>query len=93
MTLETPLLEHRHLEEAAGRDLTKAAIEEIITRGDYAAWRGLVRAIRADGTGRVARRAREVAAATARSDPKAKAFVTLLKDITKQGMRKPSSRG
>lgn len=76
--LEAPLMEHRHLTEAAGRELTKAAIEDVITRGEVAAWRGLVRAIRTDKTGRLARRARDIAAALAKHDEKARAFATLL---------------
>ncbi|HVS75440.1 MAG TPA: helix-turn-helix domain-containing protein, partial [Steroidobacteraceae bacterium] len=42
--LDTPLMKHRHLTDAAGRDLTKAAMEDVIVRGDISAWRGLVRA-------------------------------------------------
>ncbi|HEU4617709.1 MAG TPA: helix-turn-helix domain-containing protein [Gammaproteobacteria bacterium] len=76
--LEAPLIEHRHLTEVAGRDLTKAAIEDVIVRGDIAAWRGLVRAAREDQTGRVAERARQVAAALSGHDAKARAFANLL---------------
>jgi hypothetical protein len=46
--------------EGAARDLTKAAIEDIVVRGDISSWRGLVQAIRRDASGRLARRAREV---------------------------------
>lgn len=76
--LETPLMEHRHLTEQAGRELTKAAIEDVITRGEIDAWRGLVKAMREDETGRIARRAREVAKSMARHDSKARAFAALL---------------
>lgn len=76
--LETPLMEHRHLTERAGRELTKAAIEDVITRGEIDAWRGLVKAIRKDPSGRVARRAREVAEAMSKHDIKARAFAALL---------------
>ena len=86
--LDAPLMAHRHLTESAGRELTKAAIEDIITRGGFSAWRGLVRAIRADKTGRIARRAREVAAAAGKSDPKARVFGTLMPDILRT--RKPA---
>jgi transcriptional regulator with XRE-family HTH domain len=76
--LHEPLMEHRHLTERAGRELTKAAIEDVIVRGDIDAWRGLTKAMRADRTGRIAQRAREVAAALSRHDSKARAFAALL---------------
>lgn len=79
--LEAPIISHRHLTEIAGRELTKAAIEDVIARGDVSAWRELVGAIRADSTGRIARRAREVATALAGQDEKARAFATLLPQL------------
>lgn len=84
LMLEAPLIPHRHLTEAAGRELTKAAIEDVITRGDLSAWRGLLRAIRADKSGRVRRRARDVAAALGKHDQKARAFATLLPRIARE---------
>lgn len=78
LTLEAPLMEHRHLTDDAGRELTKAAIEDVITRGDIAAWRGLVRAARGDETGRIAWRVRDLARALGKHDVKARAFATLL---------------
>lgn len=79
--LDAPLMEHRHLTEQAGRDLTKAAIEDVIVRGGIDAWRGLAKAARDDRTGRVLGRAREVAAALSRHDSKARAFAALLPAI------------
>lgn len=76
--LEAPLMDHRHLTDLAGRELTKAAIEDVITRGDASAWRGLVRAARADASGRIERRACAVAAVLGKHDQKARAFATLL---------------
>lgn len=76
--LTAPLMSHRHLTEMAGRELTKAAIEDVITRGDVSAWRGLVGAMRADTTGRTARRVRDVSSALGKHDEKAQAFATLL---------------
>lgn len=76
--LDEPLMEHRHLTERAGRELTKAAIEDVITRGEIDAWRGLVKAIHDDKTGRIARRAREVAKAMSKHDSRARAFEALL---------------
>jgi transcriptional regulator with XRE-family HTH domain len=87
--LTAPLMPHRNLTEAAGRDLTKAAVADVILRGDISAWRGLVRAIRAHKQGRLARRVQEVVQALGRDDPKARAFNTLLPDI----LREPQSRG
>ena len=81
LRLGAPLMPHRHLTEAAGRELTKAAIEDVITRGDVTAWRGLVRAIRDDSTGRLARRARDLATALGKHDDKARAFATLLPSL------------
>ncbi len=81
--LEEPLVPHRHLTDAAGRDLTKAAIEDIVVRGDIAAWRGLVEAARRDVSGRVARRAREVLAGSDKADPRVRAFASLLPRLLK----------
>lgn len=91
LTLERPLMRHRHLTQAAGRELTKAAIEDIIVRGDFSAWRGLVNAARADETGRIIRRVREVSAGLDRSDPRAQAFVTLFPQILSR-RRKPAGQ-
>lgn len=82
--LDAPLMPHRHLTEAAGRELTKAAIEDVIMRGEVSSWRGLVRAIRADKTGRIARRAGQVAAVLAKHDEKARAFATLLPQLVRE---------
>lgn len=76
--LEAPLMEHRHLTERAGRALTKAAIADVIARGEIEAWRGLVKAIRDDDTDRIARRVREVAQAMSKEDARARAFAVLL---------------
>ncbi len=90
--LEAPLMAHRHITESAGRELTKAAIEDVIVRGDVAAWRGLVHALRKDKSGRLTRRVREVTAAASRSDPRMRAFSTLLPQILKHNpsRRKPN---
>jgi transcriptional regulator with XRE-family HTH domain len=76
--LDAPIIPHRHLTEVAGRELTKAAIDDIIVRGDVTAWRKLFKAMRDDASGRTERRVREVSAATAQQDVKAKAFAALL---------------
>lgn len=81
LELDAPLMPHRHLTETAGRDLTKAAIEDVIVRGDIAAWRGLVRVIRAHRQGRLVHRVQEVLAALDHDDPKVRAFSTLLPEI------------
>lgn len=81
LELETPLMPHRHLTESAGRDLTKAAIEDVVVRGDIAAWRGLVRAIRARQRGGLVTRVQQVVAALSLDDPKVRAFATLLPRI------------
>ena len=78
LLLQEPLMQHRHLTETAGRELTKAAIEDILTNGNIGAWRGLVRAISADQSGRIARRVKEIAAAVGKHDSKARAFAALL---------------
>jgi transcriptional regulator with XRE-family HTH domain len=92
-TLDQPLMAHRHLTELAGRELTKAAIDDIITRGDMAAWRGLVAALKADETGRLARRVREVAAALREQDPRAQAFFTLVPELTRGSGARKRPRG
>ena len=76
--LGMPIMEHRHLTAAAGRDLTKAVIDDIITGGDVKAWRALVAAMRADKTRRVALRVAQVARARSSQEVKAKAFANLL---------------
>ncbi|MBI2316731.1 MAG: helix-turn-helix domain-containing protein [Betaproteobacteria bacterium] len=93
LALEAPLMAHRHLTEAAGRELTKAAIEDVILRGGSPAWRGLVRAIRADKTGRIARRVRKVAAAQGSHDVRARAFTTLLPDVLRERNRARAGNG
>lgn len=79
--LDAPILQHRHLTDAAGRDLTKAAIDDIITRGDIKAWRALVSAMKLDKTGGVESRVAGMARALAKSDPKARAFANLLPEL------------
>jgi transcriptional regulator with XRE-family HTH domain len=81
LELDAPLMPHRHLTEAAGRDLTKAAIEDVVVRGDIAAWRGLVHAIRARQQSGLVNRVKQVVAALSRDDPKVRAFATLLFDV------------
>ena len=84
LMLEKPLTSLRHLTEPASRELTKAAIEDIVVRGDLDAWRGLVRALQTDTSGRLARRARDVLAGSDRSDPRVHAFSTLLSGAVKK---------
>jgi transcriptional regulator with XRE-family HTH domain len=87
LLLHEPLMPHRHLTETAGRELTKAAIEDILTRGNIAAWRGLVQAIAKDETGRIARRAYNLIAALGKQDPKVRAFAALLPQAIKNVSR------
>jgi transcriptional regulator with XRE-family HTH domain len=93
VALQAPLMPHRHLTETAGRELTKAAIEDVILRGGFSAWRGLVRAIRTDHTGRIARRVREVAAALGKHDARARAFATLLPKLLRGQSRRGAANG
>lgn len=86
--LEAPLLAHRHLTEPAGRELTKAAIEDVISRGNVAAWRGLVRAVRSDPSGKLDRRMREVVSALAQHDVNARALQALLPRLLARGRRR-----
>ncbi len=85
LALEKPLARHRHLTETAARELTKAAIEDIVVRGDIVSWRGLVQAMRHDASGRLARRAREVLSGADQSDSRVRAFSTLLSSTLKRG--------
>jgi len=91
--LDAPLMAHRHITEAAGRDLTKAAIEDIITRGDFPAWRGLVQVMRADRSGQIVRRAREVSAALRKQDARAHAFALLMPDLLRAEDSRRAARG
>lgn len=84
LELEVPLMAHRHLSETAGRELTKAAIEDVIVRGTFPAWRDLVQVMRKDKSGRIFRRVREVAVAIGKSDPKARAFTALLPALVQE---------
>jgi transcriptional regulator with XRE-family HTH domain len=83
LVLEKPLAPHRHLTEHAARELTKAAMEDIVVRGDIDSWRGLVQAVRRDRSGRLARRAGDVLAGADKSDPRVRAFATLLSGALK----------
>jgi transcriptional regulator with XRE-family HTH domain len=87
LAADEPLMTHRHLTEAAGRELTKAAIEDVIVRGDISAWRGLVGAIRARRSDHLARRVQQVVAALDESDTKVRAFASLLPDILRERPR------
>ena len=78
LVLEKPLARHRHLTELAARELTKAAMEDIVVRGNIDSWRGLVQAVQRDSSGRMERRARDVLRGADRSDPRVRAFSTLL---------------
>jgi transcriptional regulator with XRE-family HTH domain len=78
LELNEPLMAHRHLSEAAGRELTKAAIDDIITRGTIDTWRKLIQAMNTDETGRIARRVNDVAQTVGKRDPRARAFASLL---------------
>jgi len=82
LALAKPLVRHRHLTDTAARDLTKAAIEDIVLRGGIDAWRGLVAALRRDSTDRLLRRTREVLTGSDQSDPRIRAFRTLLPGAT-----------
>ena len=84
LMLEKPLTPHRHLTEPASRELTKAAIEDIVLRGDLDSWRGVVRALQKDTSGRLARRARDLVAGSDRSDVRVRAFSTLLSGAVKK---------
>ena len=84
LELNEPLMTHRHLSEEAGRELTKAAIDDIITRGTIGTWRKLVQAMNADKTGRIARRVTDVARTLGKHDPKARAFAALLRKLPRK---------
>ena len=81
LELKQPLMAHRHLSEVAGRELTKAAIDDIVTRGTISTWRKLLQAMNADKTGRIGRRVSEMAKALGERDPKARAFAALLRKL------------
>lgn len=91
--LKSSLMDHRHITDLAGRELTKAAIDDVLTRGDISAWRGLARAIRDDESGRLAGRVQDVLRASAADDPKARAFAALLPRLKPRRKPKRASRG
>src|SRR6266404_3243644 len=82
LELNEPLMAHRHLSELAGRELTKAAIDDIITRGTIGTWRKLIQAVKADKTGRITRRVTDMAQTLGKRDPKARAFASLLRKLS-----------
>jgi transcriptional regulator with XRE-family HTH domain len=84
LELNEPLMAHRHLSDVAGRELTKAAIDDIITRGTIGTWRKLIQAMNNDKTGRIARRVNDVARALVERDPKARAFASLLRRLRRK---------
>ena len=63
-----------------------------LTRGDLDAWRGLVRAMRADQSGRVAQRVRDVSAAVGKHYPRARAFAVLLPKLMAGSRRGATAR-
>lgn len=87
--LDTPIIAHRHLTDFAGRELTKAAIDDIISRGDVKAWRGLIAAMRSDKTGRIEKRVVDTARALAKHDGKAKAFANMLSRQKEMPAKRP----
>lgn len=91
--LDAPLMEHRHITNAAGRDLTKAAVEDVIVRGHLGAWRGLVRALQTDGSGRLISRVQQVVGALRKDDPKVAAFAALLPGILRHATARHTARG
>ena len=92
-TLDAPLMAHRHLTDLAGRELTKAAIDDVISRGNVIAWRGLVRAMRADDSGRILGRIQEVVRASGPHDAKARAFALMLPKLKQHTSAKANRRG
>ena len=78
LELNEPLMAHRHLSKVAGRELTKTAIDDIITRGTIGTWRRLFQAMNTDKTGRIARRVNDVAQTVGKRDARARAFASLL---------------
>lgn len=91
--LKSPLMSHRHLTDLAGRELTGAAIDDVVTRGDVTAWRGLAQAIRADRSGRLARRVQGVLRASAAHDPRARAFARMLPRLKATSRAQVPKRG
>ena len=91
--LKSPLMGHRHLTDLAGLELTGAAIDDVVTRGDVTAWRGLAQAIRADKSGRLARRVQDVLRVSAAHDPKARAFALMLPRLKANVRAKAAKRG
>jgi transcriptional regulator with XRE-family HTH domain len=92
LLLPEPLMRHRHLNEAAGRELTKAAIEDILTRGNISAWRGLVQTLNADQSGRITRRVNDIVAGLGKHDSKVRAFATLLPQVMRRIRRSKSPK-
>ena len=84
--LAAPLMPHRHLTERAGRELTKAAIADIIERGDIRAWRGLVQALRT-GNESLAGRVGQVLRGLDAQDSRVRALSTLLPSILSSQLR------
>ncbi len=91
--LKSALMSHRHLTDLAGRELTRAAIDDVVTRGDVVAWRGLAQAIGADKSGRLARRVQDVLRVSAAHDPKAQAFALMLPGLKARFRAKAAKRG
>ena len=88
--LDAPLMVHRHLTDLAGQELTRAAIDDVIARGGVTAWRGLVRAMRSDDSGRLQQRIEGVVRALSPHDAKARAFALMLPKLKRRrGARVP----
>ncbi len=91
--LDAPLMAHRHLTDSAGRELTKAAIDDVISRGDVNAWRGLVRAMQADASGRLRARVQAVLRALGPHDARARALARILPRLKAPAPAKAARRG
>jgi transcriptional regulator with XRE-family HTH domain len=82
----------RSLTDATGRELTKAALEDMILSGDGGAWQELLRALKKDDRGVLAFRLRQVVGGLEPNDPNVMAFTALLPAITRRAIARAAER-
>jgi transcriptional regulator with XRE-family HTH domain len=82
----------RSLRDTTGRELTKAALEDMILSGDGGAWQELLRALKKDELGMLGSRLRQVVGTLEPNDPNVVAFTALLPALMRRAIARAAQR-